>query len=404
MLSLSQPPKLKKLKTQELNPPPLSLYVHFPWCVKRCPYCDFNAHAAETTNSEISQDKAEAWLSAVRRDWQRWLSHTLSRPIISLFIGGGTPSLLPVSTLAALMRAISTDFDVSADFEATIECNPESVKREKLQGYFEAGINRVSIGVQSLQADQLQLLGRAHSSEQAREALVQAKEAGFCRINVDLMHALPSQDVASAKDDLHSILAMGVEHISWYSLTLEPNTAFFTRPPPLPSETITASIEDKGLELLQSEGFDRYEISAFARSPSHETRCRHNLNYWSFGDYLGVGPGAHSKITLLQEGVVRFAQVRSPESWLQDKPGKHHWLGEEDLLFEFGINAFRLLDGFDLETFEARTGLPASALDICLETALDKGWLEVSTSGKEIRPSALGVRFLNDLCGLLAPA
>ncbi len=373
--------------------PPLGLYVHLPWCVRKCPYCDFNSHAA---GDEIPE---HAYVDALLADLDGDLEQIgCGRKVQTLFIGGGTPSLFSGEAIARLLQGIRNRVDLAGDTEITLEANPGTVDSARFAAYRDAGVNRLSIGVQSLSADHLQRLGRIHDPGQASAAVGTAREAGFENLNLDMMYALPAQSLSQAEDDLRRLIDLRPAHISYYQLTLEPNTAFAHAPPPLPDDDLAADIHEQGIALLQSAGYGHYEVSGHAGAGR---RCRHNLNYWTFGDYLGIGAGAHGKLTDPVTGEVRrVAKQRQPRRYLHSagsdtRVGSSRSLSDADLILEFALNALRLLDGVPTSLFTERTGLPAHRIAPALGAARDAGLLE---PGEErLQASALGQRFLNDL-------
>ncbi len=372
-------------------PPPLALYVHLPWCVRKCPYCDFNSHA-------VRGDLPEArYLDALARDLEGALPSVWGREVGSIFIGGGTPSLFSAEGIDRLLQTARMLLRVSPLAEVTLEANPGTFEAARFRAYRDAGVNRLSLGVQSFAAQHLRALGRIHD---AREAIAAAETAAglFDEVNLDLMYALPGQTLAQARADVDQALALAPTHLSVYHLTLEPNTPFAAEPPPLPDDDLAADMQQQLEERLGEAGYHHYETSAFAR-PGHE--CRHNLNYWTFGDYLGVGAGAHAKISA-HDRIERAARTRHPRAYmdaLAAGDGGHiastRVLEPADRLFEFMMNALRLDAGFDLALFERRTGLPARAAEAGLAAAQRRGLIE--REGDRIRPSAVGRRFLNDL-------
>ncbi len=374
-------------------PPSPGLYVHVPWCLRKCPYCDFNSHARPERLPEA------AYVAALLADLDADLrDQPEDRPVGSIFIGGGTPSLFSGAALARLLDGVRERLALTPSCEITLEANPGAVDSGHFAAYREAGVNRLSIGIQSLSAPLLRALGRVHDPEQAREAVGIARRAGFANINLDLMYALPGQDLPAAAADLKAVLDLAPEHCSYYQLTLEPNTAFAAAPPALPDADLAADIHDQGLALLAAAGFEHYEVSAHAR-PGR--RCRHNLGYWTFGDYLGIGAGAHAKRTDPRSGQVRrSAKQRQPDRYLAsaasaERIQTRRLLGDDDLTLEFALNALRLTDGVPLALFTARTGLPASRITPAADAARADGLLEPDPS--RLRPTALGRRFLNDL-------
>lgn len=379
--------------------PPLALYLHLPWCVRKCPYCDFNSHTAGDAPPR------SRYVDALKRDIEAEAALVQERPLVSVFIGGGTPSLFSGAELGEIMQAVRDQFAVADDLEVTMEANPGSVERHNLGGYREAGINRLSLGAQSFGADTLQRLGRVHSPADIAAAVRDARVAGFDNLNLDLMFALPGQDLALAATDLEQALALAPEHLSLYQLTLEPNTVFYARPPQdLPDDELSWDMQEQAFERLSAAGFNRYEISAFA---VENRECRHNRNYWLFGDYLAAGAGAHGKLTG-QDGVMRrYAKPAHPSSYMLametgDAP-QHQPVGDADRLFEFMLNALRLPGGFDLADFVRRTGLSGDLLEHRMQPALQQGLAERRNDGGW-RPTALGLRFLNDLQALFLPS
>lgn len=370
--------------------PPLSLYVHWPWCVRKCPYCDFNSHP--------TQPAEEAYLSALIRDLDAALPAIQARPVISLFIGGGTPSLMSGKSVASLLAAIRARLRLLPDAEITLEANPGMAEAARFAAYREAGVTRLSLGIQSFADDKLRLLGRIHDGEAARRA-IEAAQRHFARINLDLMLALPTQTVAQALADIECAIATGVGHLSAYCLTIEPNTPFAHSPPPLPDEDETEEILTAATARLVAAGFGHYEVSAYARSGEE---CRHNLNYWTFGDYLGIGAGAHSKLTLAEGHVVREARPRHPQTYLAD-PVTRRWqkVPSSELAAEFMMNALRLQQGVPLALFSSRTGLAPGTIAAPLTKARRLGLLHDETDW--LRPTPLGFRFLNRLVALFLP-
>ncbi|MDA8256169.1 MAG: radical SAM family heme chaperone HemW [Betaproteobacteria bacterium] len=375
-------------------PPPLALYVHWPWCVKKCPYCDFNSHESR---GELGADSEAAYLAALIADLEAALPQIWNRPVISVFIGGGTPSLMRAETAEALLAAIRMRLPLHPGAEITLEANPGTAETAKFAAFRAAGVNRISIGVQSFDDARLAALGRIHDSAEARRAIEMAQR-NFERINLDLMYALPRQTLAQAEQDIATAVAAGVGHISAYHLTLEPNTPFHHAPPPLPDDDLAADMQEMVEARLAAAGFEHYETSAFAKP---EQRCQHNLNYWSFGDYLGIGAGAHGKLSNHQT-IWREARHRNPRAYLQgaargDFISTRQAVASADLPGEFMMNALRLNDGFPLRLFTERTGLPLSVIEESALAARRAGLLE--TADGRMRPTAQGRRFLNRLLG-----
>jgi len=369
--------------------PPLGLYVHFPWCVKKCPYCDFNAHPLTGKLPD------RIYIEILIRDLIQDLPQVWGRPVVSIFMGGGTPSLFSPRLLEDFISQLRAVLPLAPGLEITLEANPGTIERGKFSEYRSAGINRISLGVQSFAENQLKLLGRIHDRQAAMMSIEEIHAAGFSNFNVDLMHGLPEQTLEGALSDIDQAIQLGVPHISWYQLTLEPNTLFAAKPPVLPQEEVMAEIEDQGFLRLQNAGLERYEISAFAK-PGH--RSIHNQNYWNFGDYLGIGAGAHAKITHPSGEVVRSFKFKHPKQYLQSIENfiqKTEVISKENLPLEFMLNALRLTEGFPLIWFQERTGLDNSVIQSALDRALSKGLLELSDVW--IKPTSLGSRFLNDL-------
>ena len=379
-----------------LIPPPLSLYVHLPWCVRKCPYCDFNSHAAK------GELPFEAYVDALVRDLEHDLPLAWGRTVHSVFFGGGTPSLFPPDAIDRFLQAASARLRFAPQAEITLEANPGTAEHGRFDGYRAAGVNRVSFGIQSFDDGCLQRLGRIHDSAEAEAAVKLAQDAGLDNLNLDLMYALPGQDLAMAERDLERAFALQPAHISHYQLTLEPNTAFFARPPQgIPDEDAAWDIQEHCQALLAAAGYAHYETSAYAR-PGRQ--CAHNLNYWRYGDYLGIGAGAHGKLTLgAAQQVMRRWKHKHPSQYLA-AAGSEAAIGGDEILdagrlpFDFMLNALRLNDGVPMAMFEARTGLPRSAIDAPLRRARDQGWLEADADW--LRPTELGRRFTNDVIGL----
>ena len=374
-----------------LTPPPLALYVHFPWCVKKCPYCDFNSH----TTANLPEAE---YVDALRQDLLSQIDG-LNRPITSIFIGGGTPSLISPQGIADTLDLAERTLGFSSDIEITLEANPGTAESTRFKGYKAAGINRLSIGVQSFDDLALSQLGRIHSSNEAYNAFKMARNAGFDNINLDLMHGLPGQSVTGAIRDLEQALRLEPEHISWYQLTIEPNTAFFNQPPSLPADDLLADIEDAGFSLLAEHHFNRYEVSAFAQQ---NKSSRHNLNYWLFGDYLGIGAGAHGKISRASGSIHRTQKSRAPNDFMA-KPTKTiaNQIPSDDLVFEFMLNALRLIEGSDVATFTQRTGLNASVLQSSVKTLSSE---KLMHELPKLQTTELGFRFLNDVVNRFSEA
>ena len=345
----------------DLNPAaiPLSLYIHMPWCVRKCPYCDFNSHAVP--DGKLSLDLEQEYLHALVEDFKTQLDFAHGRQIHSVFIGGGTPSLISAQGYQWLFNQLKALLPFEEGCEITLEANPGTVEHDPFAGYLAAGINRLSIGVQSFNTEHLKKLGRIHSNEDAISAIAHAKEAGFERINIDLMHGLPEQTLEQALNDLKLAVENGATHISWYQLTIEPNTVFFRTQPILPVDEVLEEIQEQGEAYLKAQGFINYEVSAWRK----ELPSAHNLNYWQFGDYLSIGAGAHGKVTQA-DGVYRFQKTRLPKDYLSKVPAEHlqfKRIEAEDMPFEFMMNALRLNNGVTAKFYAERTGLSLEGLN-----------------------------------------
>lgn len=375
-----------------LSLPPLSLYIHIPWCVEKCPYCDFNSHALKHDIPEV--EYVEQLIQDLDADIKRF--NLSQRPLHSIFIGGGTPSLFSPDAIASLLKQVLSRFEHKKDIEITLEANPGTVEADKFTGFYLAGVSRLSIGVQSFESDKLIKLGRIHDSNQAKRAGQLAHESGIKTFNLDLMHGLPSQQLTNALDDLRTAVAIAPTHLSWYQLTIEPNTAFYSKPPKLPEDETLWQIQDQGFELLKDAGYLQYEISAFAK-PGFE--CQHNLNYWRFGDYLGIGCGAHGKITNVdKQQITRTIKVKHPKGYLD--PDREHLdhinpIEKSDLPFEYMMNQLRLVEPFSLKTFQAYTGLSSTTVLPALQAAQGKQLM--SNKGDTWQVTKLGHRYLNNL-------
>ncbi len=374
-----------------MNLPPLSLYVHYPWCVQKCPYCDFNSH---TLRRELPE---AAYTDALLADLDEELGRAEGRPIVSVFIGGGTPSLIAPAHIERLLARL--DGVLVADAEITLEANPGTLDSGHYAGYRDAGVNRLSVGVQSFDDKKLRALGRIHDAASARRALEAARSAGFERLNLDLMYALPDQTVDQAVEDVRIACSLDPGHISHYQLTLEPGTVFHKTPPPLPDSDTAYRMQRACVAAFADAGYRHYEISATARPGQ---RCRHNLNYWLYGDYLGIGAGAHGKLTTAG-GITRRQKPRSPAHYLAAAPGSSALtpVDEDDRVFEFMLNALRLSHGFPVGLFEDRTGLAFEQATQSCQTAVAQGLL--ATSGEWYYPTQRGRRFLDDLQRLFLP-
>ncbi len=389
--------------------PPLSLYVHIPWCVRKCPYCDFNSHEARANIPE------QEYIDALLRDLEQDLPRVWGRIVHTIFIGGGTPSLFSPEALGRLLSGIRARLPLDQNIEITLETNPGTVELERFKGFRATGINRLSIGIQSFDEEKLKALGRIHGREEALRAAEAARAAGFDNFNLDLMFGLPGQTVEQALADMRAAMALRPTHLSAYQLTIEPNTLFHARPPALPDDDITWDMQSQLQTELAAADYRQYEVSAYAR-PGYE--CRHNLNYWKFGDYLGIGAGAHAKITAAGDAqgcasvarggtpgatITRLWKVKHPNEYLSaagapESIGGEQKLSRHDAVAEFMLNALRLVDGFPSPLFQERAGLPISACEPKLALAENKGLIE--WDARSIRPTPQGRRFLNNLLEL----
>lgn len=373
--------------------PPLSLYIHFPWCIRKCPYCDFNSH---TLLTELPEKK---YINVLLQDLEQDLARVQDRVIISIFMGGGTPSLFSPDALNYLLVELAKRLKFSDAIEITLEANPGTIEYQRFRGYREAGINRLSLGIQSFFSEKLKILGRIHKGDEAIKAVLAAKAAGFTNVNLDLMHGLPRQSVIEGLEELKIAFSLDPTHISWYQLTIEPNTEFYLSPPQLPPEENLWELQEQGEEILKQKNYQHYEISAFSKVGYH---CIHNLNYWQFGDYIGIGAGAHSKITDSEKKTIRRAwKQKNPKAYLAQE---NNFLVEEksilakDLPFEFMLNALRLHQTIPFELFQQRTGLAFSNIEVLLRQAQQQGLLIYDALAMET--TELGKRFYNNLLTL----
>ncbi|KXU38979.1 YggW family oxidoreductase [Ventosimonas gracilis] len=372
--------------------PPLSLYIHIPWCVRKCPYCDFNSHKVP---GELPEQE---YIKALLLDLDTELKKVQGRELVSIFFGGGTPSLFSAKAFDSLLQGIKQRLCFADDIEITLEANPGTFEQEKFSAYRALGINRLSLGVQSFAPKQLAALGRIHSNIEAIHAALNARKAGFNNFNLDLMHGLPEQSISGALDDLKQAIALSPTHISWYQLTLEPNTEFWSKPPKLPEDEPLWEIQQAGQKLLAKQGYQQYEVSAYARN-NHQ--AKHNLNYWQFGDYLGIGAGAHGKWTEAGGKIYRNWKTRLPKDYMNpDKPftAGERLLGIEELPFEFMLGALRLNQGVPASLFTKRCALDSKVLDKPRKKAQQLGLLQ--THAERLAATAKGRLFLNDLLQL----
>ena len=375
------------------TPIPLSLYIHLPWCVRKCPYCDFNSHAVRDSLPE------ELYVAALLRDFEEQLPRIWGRRLISIFFGGGTPSLFSAASIEKILTGINTRLRFGADIEITLEANPGAIDEARFAGFRQAGVNRLSIGIQSLQNEKLKILGRIHERDHALRAITFAKNAGFDNFNLDFMHGLPQQSVQDAMADLHDGLGFKPPHLSWYQLTIEPNTLFHHQPPTLPVEDILYDIQEEGKKILAAHQLQQYEVSAYSEAGR---QCGHNVNYWEFGDYLGIGAGSHSKLTCMDKQTIsRHWQTKHPKDYLD--PHKKFTVDEKILtakesVFEFMLNTLRLTRGVPLQLFLERTGLSAEYLEPVLRQARAKKLMVEEENLLCATP--LGQRFLDDLVAM----
>lgn len=376
---------------------PLSLYVHIPWCIKKCPYCDFNSHEIKNTLPE------DQYIDALILDLKSHTKQAKNREVISVFIGGGTPSIFTAKSIKRLIDAIRNEINLSSTAEITIEANPGTTDQENFSGFLEAGINRISIGAQSFTDLQLQKLGRIHNAENAINAVNTAKDAGFENVNIDLMYALPQQDLNAALYDIEQAIQLSPTHLSYYQLTIEPNTSFYRQPPSLPNSQESWEIQQSGMELLAKHGYQQYEVSAYAKEGF---QCLHNTNYWQFGDYIGIGAGAHQKLTLQTSSqhalntITRCEKPKHPQQYMRfindaSPTMGTHTLTEEDIIFEFMLNALRLKQGFTKQQFELHTGLPIEKINGSLQDHISEDLLVMIDD--KIYCSERGYRFLDDV-------
>jgi oxygen-independent coproporphyrinogen-3 oxidase len=370
--------------------PPLALYVHIPWCVRKCPYCDFNSH------ERAGELPEKAYVEKLLLDLEGDLPSVWGRRLSSVFIGGGTPSLFSPDSIDTLLSGVRARLPLEPGAEITLEANPGTVEAGRFRGFRDAGVNRISIGVQSFDDRMLTALGRIHSADEGRRAIAAAL-AAFDNVNIDLMYGLPGQSLDMARADIREAASAGTPHVSAYQLTIEPNTAFWSKPPPLPEHDAAADMQVVVEEVLEKSSYQHYETSAFAKSG---VRCRHNLNYWQFGDYLGIGAGAHGKVSF-PDRITRHERAKQPAMYMQEMAVENRVIIPAELPFEFMLNALRLVDGFPVELFSERTGLSLMAIQQASAEAENQGLLQRDL--KRIRPTERGQRFLNELLALFLP-
>jgi oxygen-independent coproporphyrinogen-3 oxidase len=378
------------------KPPPLSLYIHIPWCIRKCPYCDFNSHQIQGKIPERD------YIAALLADLEQDLPRIQGRVIHSIFIGGGTPSVLSPDAIYDLLSGVRARLSIMAGAEITLEANPGTMDNARFLGFREAGINRLSLGIQSFDESALQHLGRIHGRIEAINAIEAALKAGFNQFNLDLMFGLPTQTIEAALKDLQTAAAFEIPHLSWYQLTIEPNTLFFHQPPPeLPNDDLLWEMQIAGQNYLAEQGYLQYEISAYAKSGQ---QCRHNLNYWKFGDYLGIGAGAHGKISDMARGTItRLSKQQHPQAYLKSAMGNETKLTPTEIGLEFMMNALRLFEGFTNQEFVENTGLNMACIEKPIQDASARGWLSKDKETQRICCTKTGMRFLNEVLGLFVP-
>lgn len=373
--------------------PPLSLYIHIPWCVQKCPYCDFNSHTLKTPIADVD------YVHHLLTDFEQDLTLTAGRPIRTLFIGGGTPSLFSAQAIQRLLDGVRARVTLAPQAEITLEANPGTVETTRFHHFYQSGVNRLSIGVQSFHLEKLQRLGRIHGPEEAINAALLAQTLPLTSFNLDLMHGLPEQTLRQALADLQQAMALDPPHLSWYQLTLEPNTLFAAKPPTLPDEETLWMIYTQGDELLRAAGYQRYEISAYAQ-PGHQ--CQHNLNYWRFGDYLGIGCGAHGKLTQRDGSIIRTVKTRHPSGYMRgDYLQKRFVVADEDKPFDYFVNRFRLAEATPRAEFTHLTGLSEQRIRPAIDQALAQGYLTETAASWQVTDQ--GKLFLNTLLELFLP-
>ena len=375
-----------------LELPPLSLYIHIPWCVKKCPYCDFNSHEASQSLPEA--EYVNALISDFENDWSR----IEPRQIHSIFIGGGTPSLFSANSFAVLLKNIRTISGYAEDIEITLEANPGTAEAEKFRAFREIGINRLSIGIQSFEDQQLRNLGRIHSSDESKQSIEIALQSGFDDFNLDLMHSLPGQTAEAALADIKTALSYRPTHLSWYELTIEPNTVFYSKPPSLPDDSLTAELQSNGRAFLDQSNYKQYEVSAYAKE---NRQSQHNINYWSFGDYIGIGAGAHGKLSDQKSNAIfRTRKHKQPQHYLRSELSRVAEILEvieADRPLEFLLNALRLRRGFRQAEFEQRTGVPFSTIAKKVESLSNSGMLALDKADSRVRATDKGYQLLNSV-------
>ena len=374
-----------------MTPIPLSLYIHIPWCVRKCPYCDFNSHEARNNVPE------ERYIQALLKDLESELPHIWGRPLTSIFIGGGTPSLFTAQAIDKLLSGLRERLPIRPNMEITMEANPGTFEQERFDAFRESGINRLSIGIQSFDNNKLSALGRIHDGKEALKAAGIAKKAGFTNFNLDLMYGLPAQSKQQALEDLQQAIEQQPSHISWYQLTIEENTFFHHSPPILPNDEALWDISSTGIKYLGNAGYKQYEVSAFSQQ---NRQCQHNINYWHFGDYLGIGAGAHGKLTMPNKEITRHSKYKHPKKYMESAlngvaRSNEQRLTESDLRFEFILNAARLKQGFNQKLFETRTLLPFSSIENQLQKLIEDGLIEFKKDS--IVTTTKGWMFINNI-------
>ncbi len=374
-----------------MTPIPLSLYIHIPWCVRKCPYCDFNSHEA---GNHVPEDQ---YIQALLRDLESELPNIWGRPLETIFIGGGTPSLFSAEAIDKLIQGLRERLSIRPTMEITMEANPGTFEQERFAAYKEAGINRLSVGIQSFNDKHLKKLGRIHNADEAKVAISIAKKSGFTNYNIDLMFGLPDQNIQQAIDDLQQAINKQPTHISWYQLTIEENTLFHHSPPILPEDDLLWDMQQQGQKLLEQAGYKQYEVSAYAKN---NMQCQHNINYWEFGDYLGIGAGAHGKLTMPDGIITRHNKYRHPNKYIEEAlngtaRSQEKTLDKHDLIFEFMLNTIRLKQGFSKELFEARTFLDFSSIQSKIDKLIKNGLL-IQTNN-QYQTSTKGWAFINSI-------
>ncbi len=385
-----------------MTPIPLSLYIHIPWCVRKCPYCDFNSHQSPNDKKGNQSIPEKEYIGALLTDLETELPHIWGRPLKSIFIGGGTPSLFSAEGIESLLSGLRGRLPLRPSMEITMEANPGTFEQERFSQYRQAGINRLSIGIQSYNSEHLTALGRIHDGAEAINAASIARKAGFDNFNLDLMHGLPQQSCDQALADLQQAIDCDPSHISWYQLTIEKNTLFHHSPPVLPNDDALWEIQQQGQLLLEKAGYSQYEVSAYAKGVNDKNTCKHNMNYWQFGDYVGIGAGAHGKITQPDGTITRHTKYRQPAEYMEQASKREPrssttLLSKKEIPFEFMLNVLRLKHGFPTDLFEQRTRLNGTEIEIIIQQAIEKQLMVKDDKEKNLRTTKKGWEFLNDV-------